>query len=56
MTTKTVDRKKTMQVIVDSGLHQLLKEQAVRSKRSMRRLLEEHIVNILGVTNSKKTK
>ena len=53
---RLVDKKKTMQVRIDTGLHQLLKVKAAKSGMSIKTLLEGCLSDLLAIDNSKEEK
>ena len=56
MTTKRkVDKKKTKQVRIDTGIHKQLKVEAAKSGRSIKSLLEGATVDIVGPINEQKS-
>ncbi|QQG41264.1 MAG: hypothetical protein HYV90_03780 [Candidatus Woesebacteria bacterium] len=44
-----IDTKTTKQVLIDAGLHQLLKKRAKAAKQSIKGLLEEVLAEVLAV-------
>ncbi|MEK7720709.1 MAG: toxin-antitoxin system HicB family antitoxin [Bacteroidota bacterium] len=52
MKNRQIDKKPTMQVRIDSGLHQLLKIKAAKENRSIKQLVEESLMELLAVTPS----
>lgn len=51
---REIDNKMTKQVIVDKGLHKLLKLESAESGRSIRKLVEAAIVEAIGEISSQK--
>lgn len=49
---RQIDRKPTMQVRIDTGLHQLLKVKAAKQHTSIKTLLEGCLAELLAVENS----
>ena len=41
---RKIDEKTTMQVVIDRGLHRLLKIESAKSRRTIKELLEEYVV------------
>lgn len=52
MKNRQIDKKPTMQVRIDSGLHRLLKVEAAKSNKSIKQLVEESLMELLAVTPS----
>ncbi len=48
---RQIDKKTTKQVRVDSGLHKILKVMAAEEGRTLKSLLEECLVELLGPVN-----
>jgi len=46
------DKKTTMQVRIDAGLHKLLKIKAAESSTTIRALMEECLAELLSVSNN----
>lgn len=44
-----VDKKSSIQVRIDAGLHQLLKEKAKRTRKSIKALVEEGLSEVLAI-------
>ncbi len=53
---KVVDKKSSIQVRIDIGLHQLLKIKAAKSGRTIRELVEEGLSEVLAIVPKRKTK
>jgi len=51
---RLVDKKSSIQVRIDRGLHQLLKIKAKKTKRTLKALVEGFIVEGLGTDYQKK--
>ena len=49
MTNRKIDKKTTMQVVIDKGLHRLLKIEAINAGMTIREFLEGHLADILEV-------
>lgn len=45
-----VDKKLSVQVRIDAGLHQLLKEKSKRTGKSIKALVEEGLSEVLAIT------
>ena len=48
---RKIDRKSTKQVVVDVGLHRLLKIKAARSRITIRELVEGCLAELLAIDN-----
>ena len=53
---KVVDKKSSIQVRIDIGLHQLLKEKAKWTRKSIKALVEEGLSEVLAVAPKRKKK
>lgn len=49
MKNRQIDKKPTMQVRIDSGLHRLLKIKAAKTNRSIKQLVEEQLAELLTI-------
>lgn len=52
---RKIDSKPTKQVVIDTGLHQLLKIKATEAEVSIKTLLEGFLAELLEVKNDNKT-
>lgn len=50
---RKIDEKTTKQVVIDAGLHKLLKIKATEAGQSIREFLEGHLADILEVKSEK---
>lgn len=48
MKNRQIDKKKVKQVLIDAGLHKLLREEAARTDTTIKQLVEESVVERLG--------
>lgn len=48
---RKIDQKPTKQVVIDTGLHQLLKIKASKEEKTIKGLLEEYLADVLAVEN-----
>lgn len=51
---RQIDKKSTMQVRIDAGLHQLLKIEAARARRTIKALIEEALAELLALDKRQK--
>lgn len=49
MENRLIDKKKNKQVLIDVSVHQLLKLEAVRQRRSIKSLVEESLAEALAI-------
>jgi hypothetical protein len=49
MKNRLIDQKKTKQVLIDAGLHRLLKMKAAAEGKTIRVLLDEYLAELLAV-------
>jgi len=49
MENRLIDKKKNKQVLIDASVHQLLKLEAVRQKRSIKSLVEGSLAEVLAI-------
>ena len=49
MKNRKIEQKQTKQVVIDAGLHQLLKIEAAKARKTIKELLEGHLTEILEV-------
>ena len=53
MENRQIDNKKKKQVRIDAGYHRLLRKEAADSGRTIKKVLEDYIVEMLGVIDEK---
>lgn len=52
---RKIEQKSTKQVVIDAGLHNLLKIEAARARRTIKELVEECLAELLAVDIKKKS-
>ena len=53
MNNRKIDEKTTKQVVIDAGLHRLLKTRATEAGKSIKELLEGYLAEVLEVKSEK---